>query len=164
METQEPRAALVAVAALPCLRLAHGYHGGGPAGGVWPPLGLNRAGLEALGIGDKVAVLKLATPHPLPERLVGRLLEAVDVVLVAEEVDPFVELHVKALAKDVNPDIEILGRMSGHLPANHKEIRLRAMLGQDRKNGVRRTGLRPVVKGQVERFVHEAAVEVVYPV
>jgi indolepyruvate ferredoxin oxidoreductase alpha subunit len=72
--------------------------------------------IEALDAGDKVAHLKLATPHPLPERLVGRLLEAVDVVLVAEEVDPFVELHVKALAKDVNPGVKILGRMSGHLP------------------------------------------------
>jgi indolepyruvate ferredoxin oxidoreductase alpha subunit len=72
--------------------------------------------IEALGANDKVAVLKLATPHPLPERLVRRLLEAVDTILVAEEVDPFVELHVKAQAKDVNPDVEILGRMSGHLP------------------------------------------------
>jgi indolepyruvate ferredoxin oxidoreductase alpha subunit len=72
--------------------------------------------IEALGVGDKVAVLKLATPHPLPKKLVGKILDTVDTVLVAEEVDPFVELHVKALAKDVNPDVEILGRMSGHLP------------------------------------------------
>lgn len=50
-----------------------------------------------------------------------------------------------------------------HLPADHEEIGVRAILGQDRENDVSRARLRPVVKGQVERFVHEAAVEVVYP-
>jgi len=72
--------------------------------------------IKALGAADDVAYLKLATPHPLPEKLVTRMLKAVDVVLVAEEVDPFVELHVKALAKDVSPEIKIFGRMGGHLP------------------------------------------------
>ena len=72
--------------------------------------------LAKSGLMDDVACLKLATPEPLPVRLVGRLLRGVEKVLVAEEVDPFVELHVKALAKDVAPDIEILGRMSGQLP------------------------------------------------
>ncbi|MGQ9679566.1 MAG: indolepyruvate ferredoxin oxidoreductase subunit alpha [Candidatus Bathyarchaeia archaeon] len=65
---------------------------------------------------DDIARLKLASSHPLPERLVGGLLETVDELLIAEEVDPFVELHVKSLAKDVNPDLKLYGRMSGHLP------------------------------------------------
>jgi indolepyruvate ferredoxin oxidoreductase alpha subunit len=72
---------------------------------------LRKAGLE-----DDVAYLKLITPHPLPEKLVSKLLTSVDRVLVVEEVDPFVELHVKALAKDVAPGLEVMGRMSGHLP------------------------------------------------
>ncbi|UCD44576.1 MAG: indolepyruvate ferredoxin oxidoreductase subunit alpha [Candidatus Bathyarchaeota archaeon] len=72
---------------------------------------INKASIE-----EEVAHLKLATPHPLPVELVSRLLEGVDRVLVVEEVDPFVELHVKALAKDVAPHVEVLGRMSGHLP------------------------------------------------
>ena len=72
--------------------------------------------IRRLGIEGETAYLKLATPHPLPERLLGRLLRGVERVLVAEEVDPFVELHVKALAKDVNPGLEVYGRMSGHLP------------------------------------------------
>jgi indolepyruvate ferredoxin oxidoreductase alpha subunit len=72
--------------------------------------------LDALGAGDRVAWLKLASPQPLPNRLVSRLLRAVETVVVAEEVDPFVELHVRALAKDVNPSIKVIGRMSGDLP------------------------------------------------
>ena len=72
--------------------------------------------IRKLGVEDKTAYLNLASSHPLPERLVGRLLKGIDELLIAEEVDPFVELHVRALAKDVNPDLKIYGRMSGHLP------------------------------------------------
>ena len=73
-------------------------------------------GLDALGVQDKVAWLKLATPQPLPDKLVSRFLESLETVVVAEEVDPFVELQVKALAKDVNPSLKVVGRMSGDVP------------------------------------------------
>ncbi len=66
---------------------------------------------------DKVAVLKLGTSNPLPEGLITRLLKGVEKVLVTEEPDPFVELHVKALAKDANPKVELYGRIGGKLPA-----------------------------------------------
>jgi len=72
--------------------------------------------LVKLGARDGVAVLKLGTSHPLPEGLVSKLLKGVEKVLVTEEPDPFVELHVKALAKDVNPKVEVHGRMNGRLP------------------------------------------------
>jgi indolepyruvate ferredoxin oxidoreductase alpha subunit len=72
--------------------------------------------LEHLGVENRVAWLKLVTTHPMPERLVARLVERVDTLLIAEEVDPFVELHVKALAKNVNPSVKILGRMNGFIP------------------------------------------------
>ncbi len=72
--------------------------------------------IEALDVNNEVAWLKLATPHPLPVKLVTKLIESVDTLLVTEEVDPFVELHVKALAKDVNPSLVIHGRMDGTLP------------------------------------------------
>ena len=72
--------------------------------------------IDALGIEKDVAWLKLVTTNPIPAKLVSKLLKSVDKVLIAEEVDPFVELHVKALAKDVNPSVEIMGRMTGHIP------------------------------------------------
>ena len=72
--------------------------------------------LEHLGVEDRVAWLRLVTTHPMPEKLVARMVEHVDTLLIAEEVDPFVELHVKALAKNVNPSVKILGRMNGFIP------------------------------------------------
>lgn len=72
--------------------------------------------VEELGLNDKIAVLKLATSYPPPERKISRLLTAVERLLVVEEPDPFVEIHVRALAKDVNSDLKIYGKDSGHIP------------------------------------------------
>lgn len=72
--------------------------------------------LDAMGLEDSVAWMKLITPHPLPKKMVAEFIKNLDTVLIAEEVDPFVELHVKALAKDVNPGLKILGRLDGSLP------------------------------------------------
>ncbi|MGD2142540.1 MAG: indolepyruvate ferredoxin oxidoreductase subunit alpha, partial [Candidatus Bathyarchaeota archaeon] len=72
--------------------------------------------IEKLGAGDEVAYLKLATPHPLPTRKIKSLLESVEEVLVVEEVDPFVELHINALAKESALEVKVYGRETGHLP------------------------------------------------
>jgi len=63
-----------------------------------------------LGIEDKVSILKIGPPHPLPEELVIKLLKSVKEVLVAEELDPFVELHVKAIAGEHNIPVKIHGK------------------------------------------------------
>jgi indolepyruvate ferredoxin oxidoreductase alpha subunit len=63
-----------------------------------------------LGIKDKVSILKIGTPHPLPEELVVKLLNSVEEVLVAEELDPFVELHVKAIVGERNLPVKIHGK------------------------------------------------------
>jgi indolepyruvate ferredoxin oxidoreductase alpha subunit len=72
--------------------------------------------VDLLGSDGEIALLKLVTSNPIPEGLVSKFLENLDTVLVAEEVDPFVELHVKALAKEVNPEVKILGRLNGEIP------------------------------------------------
>lgn len=72
--------------------------------------------VEKLKLNDKVAILKLATSYPLLERKISRLLTAVEELLVVEEPDPFVEIQVRALAKDVNPDLKIYGKDSKHIP------------------------------------------------
>ena len=93
--------------------------------------------LESLGIIDDISYLKLATPHPMPVKLVTRLIESVDTVLIAEEVDPFIELMVTALAKTVNPDLEILGRKDltfpreGELSLELVESRIAKILGME---------------------------------
>jgi indolepyruvate ferredoxin oxidoreductase alpha subunit len=66
--------------------------------------------LKWLGLEDKVSLLKIGTPHPLPEALVIELLKSVKEVLVTEEVDPFVELQVKAIAGEHNIPVKIHGK------------------------------------------------------
>jgi indolepyruvate ferredoxin oxidoreductase alpha subunit len=66
--------------------------------------------IKWLGFEDKVSVLKIGTPHPLPEELVIRLLNSVKEILVVEELDPFVELHVKAIAGEHNIAVKVYGK------------------------------------------------------
>jgi len=63
-----------------------------------------------LGIEDQVSILKIGTPHPLPEKLVMSLLNSVGEILVVEELEPFVELHVKAIAGEANIPVKIHGK------------------------------------------------------
>jgi indolepyruvate ferredoxin oxidoreductase, alpha subunit len=66
--------------------------------------------LRWLGLEDKVSLLKIGTPHPLPARLVKELLTSVPEVLVIEELEPFVENHVKVLAQEAGIRVKIHGK------------------------------------------------------
>ncbi|AGK62251.1 indolepyruvate ferredoxin oxidoreductase, subunit iorA [Archaeoglobus sulfaticallidus PM70-1] len=63
---------------------------------------------------DSPPVLKLSSMHPVPEKLIERFTDGLKKVLVVEEVDPFIEMHVKAL------DVEVLGKLSGDMPMNYE--------------------------------------------
>jgi len=82
-----------------------------------------REALKWLGLDEQVSVLKIGTPHPLPETMVKELLESVTEVLVVEELDPFVELHVKAIAGEANIRVNIHGKdlipLVGELSTRH---------------------------------------------
>ena len=85
---------------------------GAKLGVIGSGLGYSYA-LEAikwLGLDSSVSVLKIGTPHPLPETLVKQLLGSVPQVLVVEELEPFVELHVKAIAGEANIPVKIHGK------------------------------------------------------
>jgi indolepyruvate ferredoxin oxidoreductase alpha subunit len=72
--------------------------------------------VELLGLTDRVGILKLATLHPFPEKLVASTLKKTSMVLVVEEVDPFVEVHVNdALSTAGICDVKVHGRESGHI-------------------------------------------------
>jgi len=66
--------------------------------------------IKWLGLEGKVSLLKLGTTFPLPEELIKRLLSSVQEVLVVEELEPFVELHVKAIAGENNIPVKIHGK------------------------------------------------------
>lgn len=63
-----------------------------------------------------VKVLKIGFSHPLPERKIEQFISTLETVIVAEELSPIMELEVIRLAKAVNHQLKVIGKLSGHLP------------------------------------------------
>ncbi len=59
-------------------------------------------------------ILKLGTTFPLPHNLIRNFIKDLKGVIIIEELSPYLELRVKALSKDVNPNLKIIGKESGH--------------------------------------------------
>ena len=57
-------------------------------------------------------VLKLGVTHPVPEKMIAKFLGRHKKVIVVEELEPYLELQVKAVAKDYAPNVEIYGKMA----------------------------------------------------
>ncbi|NWF94628.1 MAG: 4Fe-4S binding protein [Candidatus Thorarchaeota archaeon] len=62
----------------------------------------------------KLPVLKLGTLHPLPERMISEFIATLDAVVVVEELSPYLETRIAAIAKDARPGLRIFGKKSGH--------------------------------------------------
>ena len=76
--------------------------------------------IQILGLRERVGILHLGTTWPLPRDLATRHLRASERVLFAEDVDPFIENSVKALAADLGNELgtkEFIGKASGHIPS-----------------------------------------------
>jgi len=56
------------------------------------------------------SILKLGMTHPLPEKMIAEFLNNHKKVIVVEELEPYLETHVKAIAKDYAPNVEIYGK------------------------------------------------------
>jgi len=63
-----------------------------------------------LGLEEKVSLLKIGTPYPLPAKLAEQMLRSVPEVLVVEELEPFVEEEVKVVAEDAGIIAKIHGK------------------------------------------------------
>jgi len=74
-----------------------------------------KTALRMLKMEDDAAILKVGVIHPLPRLQVKKLLENVDQVLVIEEVEPYFELLVKALAHELGLKTKIKGRETGNV-------------------------------------------------
>jgi indolepyruvate ferredoxin oxidoreductase alpha subunit len=61
-------------------------------------------------LGLDIDFLKLGMTHPLPEKLIGKFLKEHSKAIVVEELEPYLELHVKAIAKDCAPSTEVYGK------------------------------------------------------
>jgi indolepyruvate ferredoxin oxidoreductase alpha subunit len=62
-----------------------------------------------------ISVLRIGTIPP-PDELCSEFLQQVKKVMLIEELEPVLEEYVARLARVHNPDLEILGKMSGHIP------------------------------------------------
>jgi indolepyruvate ferredoxin oxidoreductase alpha subunit len=63
-------------------------------------------------IGMDASILKLGMTHPLPEKLIGNFLKRHKKIIVVEELEPYLEMQIKAIAKDYAPRTAIYGKMS----------------------------------------------------
>ncbi|MGC8555639.1 MAG: indolepyruvate ferredoxin oxidoreductase subunit alpha [Conexivisphaera sp.] len=71
-------------------------------------------------LGLDVDVLKLGMSNPFPEGLVRSFLRAHRTVFVVEELDPFLEMRVRALAQMSGIGTRIIGKMDGHFPVEYE--------------------------------------------
>jgi indolepyruvate ferredoxin oxidoreductase alpha subunit len=69
--------------------------------------------LKMLNLESKVSLLKLGTTYPLPKNTIKKFIKRLKKVVVVEELSPYLEKEVYALAKDVNPGLSIFGKISG---------------------------------------------------
>jgi indolepyruvate ferredoxin oxidoreductase alpha subunit len=61
-----------------------------------------------------VKILKLGMTHPIPRRMCEKFITSCSSVVVVEELEPFLENQLKQLAYDLESDVKIFGKSSGH--------------------------------------------------
>jgi indolepyruvate ferredoxin oxidoreductase alpha subunit len=79
----------------------------------------SKEAVRLLGLQDRVGVLKLGTTWPLPRGLMEEYLALTDRILIVEEVQPFMEDNVLALATTLAPRIgtkTFFGKHDGMIP------------------------------------------------
>lgn len=70
--------------------------------------------METLKETEMVPLLKVATPHPFPEKLAVEFLSGLDEVLCLEELDPVLERELTYLCGKYHLPTRILGKLTGH--------------------------------------------------
>jgi len=62
-----------------------------------------------------VSILRIGTSPP-PDDLCAEFIKHVSKVLIIEELEPVLEEYVERAARVHNPELEILGKKTGHIP------------------------------------------------
>ena len=63
---------------------------------------------------QKIRLLKLGILYPLPRKTIANFLQGCHEVLVIEETEPFLEIHIKAIAHEMNCSTKITGKQNRH--------------------------------------------------
>jgi indolepyruvate ferredoxin oxidoreductase alpha subunit len=61
-------------------------------------------------LGLDASILKLGMTHPLPEKRIAKFLKQHKKIVIIEELEPFMETQIKAIAKDHAPSVGIFGK------------------------------------------------------
>ncbi|HDM67004.1 MAG TPA: indolepyruvate ferredoxin oxidoreductase subunit alpha, partial [Thermoplasmatales archaeon] len=61
-------------------------------------------------------ILKLGMTHPLPKKKCSEFMESCDKIIVVEELEPYLENQIKALAYELGLTIKIYGKTNGYFP------------------------------------------------
>jgi indolepyruvate ferredoxin oxidoreductase alpha subunit len=95
--------------------------GDGPLGvlAAGPPVNLVLDHTAEMGLAARLTILAAGATHPLPRSVLEAFLRRVDRILVVEELTPFLEGELRALAQRVKPSVTILGKETGHLPGRY---------------------------------------------
>ena len=78
-------------------------------------------------LGLDANILKLGMTHPLPEKMIGQFLKVHKKIIIVEELEPILEMQIKAIAKDHAPSTEIHGKMSKQYFSRKGELSTRTV-------------------------------------
>jgi indolepyruvate ferredoxin oxidoreductase alpha subunit len=72
--------------------------------------------VDELGLADRLTVQSIGATHPVPRAVIAEFLQRVKRVLVIEELTPFLEDQLRAIAHELRPEVVVHGKRTGHLP------------------------------------------------
>ncbi|MBR3844716.1 MAG: indolepyruvate ferredoxin oxidoreductase subunit alpha, partial [Clostridia bacterium] len=78
-------------------------------------------------LGDTASILKIGMPYPLPVELIKDFASKVKTLYVIEELDPFIETHVRALG------IDVIGKDKFSLLGEFSQATIAAAMGKEPK-------------------------------
>ena len=78
-------------------------------------------------LGLDASILKLGMTHPMPEKLIAEFLKKHKKVIVVEELEPYMEMQVKAIAKDYTCKTEVHGKTGKPYFSREGELSTRAV-------------------------------------
>jgi indolepyruvate ferredoxin oxidoreductase alpha subunit len=78
----------------------------------------SKEAVEMLQCEDAVGIIKLGTLWPFPRKFLESYLQIADDILIIEEVDPFIEIHIKeTIVEKKWSDKKVFGKSTKHIPS-----------------------------------------------
>ena len=74
------------------------------------------------------SILKLGMTHPLPENKIVNFLKAHKKIIIIEELEPYLETQIKAVAKDHVPNVKVYGKTETPYFPNYGELSTRQVI------------------------------------